>query len=194
MDLQTSLPSQLVKLRFLDRFMAGHAGFIAGGCFKGLFLGEKVKDIDVFFEKDADIVAAIEYFKGDDSFSPGYENDKVKSFRCKKTGILVELIIWQLNSPEDTISMFDFSITKAFYCKNAEGEYVFKCHEKFFEHLMNRKLVIDDKCLYPVSTFNRILRYTKYGFNLCGESKQKIVDSLQGHQMPSILDFYGGID
>lgn len=35
-------------LNFLDKFMMGHKGYIAGGCFKNIFNGEKIKDIDIF--------------------------------------------------------------------------------------------------------------------------------------------------
>ena len=36
-------------LNFLDKFMMGHKGYIAGGCFKNIFNGEKIKDIDIYF-------------------------------------------------------------------------------------------------------------------------------------------------
>ena len=35
-------------LNFLDKFMMGHKGYIAGGCFKNIFNGEKIKDIDIY--------------------------------------------------------------------------------------------------------------------------------------------------
>ena len=41
-------------LNKLDPFMAGHKGFICGGCFKNRFNGEKIKDVDIFFENEAD--------------------------------------------------------------------------------------------------------------------------------------------
>ena len=47
----TSDPEHIFMLRQLDKFMSGHNGFIAGGCFKNLFNHEKIKDIDVFFKK-----------------------------------------------------------------------------------------------------------------------------------------------
>lgn len=45
----------------------------------------------------------------------------------------------------------------------------------FFEDLLNKKLVIDDKIPFPVSTFNRSYKYTDYGFKLCRESKIKLL-------------------
>ena len=34
-------------LNFLDKFMMGHKGYIAGGCFKNIFNGEKIKDLSL---------------------------------------------------------------------------------------------------------------------------------------------------
>lgn len=190
-----SLPSQLPKLRFLDRFMAGHAGYIAGGCFKHLFVGEKIKDVDVFFVTEQQAAEAKKHFTESEDFSSAYQNDRLAAFRCKKTGTVVELIFSFVGDPETVVGNFDFTLTKAFYSKNNEtGEYEFFHHERFFEHLTNKKLVIDNKVLFPISTFNRTYRYAKYGFGLCGESKQKLIESLQGATPTNMVDFYFGID
>jgi len=195
MTLLKSLPSQLPKLRFLDRFMANHSGYIAGGCFKGLFAGEKIKDVDVFFTDAEKAKAAVSYFTTNSEFKPGYSNDRVASFVDSKTGIRVEVIFGFVGEAEQMLSNFDFTITKAAYIKNADtSQYEFIFHERFFEHLSNRKLVIDDKVLFPISTFERSLRYTRYGFNLCGESKSRIIQSVQGFTNISLNDFYAGID
>ena len=42
-------------LNFLDKFMMGHKGYIAGGCFKNIFNGEKIKDIDIFFDNEEEM-------------------------------------------------------------------------------------------------------------------------------------------
>lgn len=194
MELSKSLPAQLPKLRFLDRFMAGHAGYIAGGCFKNLFLGEKIKDVDIFFVTEKDCLSAIAYFEGNIDYIKGFTNDRVTRFKDTLTGLTVELITPFMNEPLEIIERFDFTITKAVYSRDEEGAYVFHCHHKFFEHLMNKKLVIDDQILFPLSTFNRVLKYTRYGFGLCGESKEKLIASLQGAVVTTQNDFYFGID
>lgn len=194
MELKKSLPTQLPKLRFLDRFMTNHSGYIAGGCFKGLFLGEKIKDVDLFFECEESARKAISSFKDNNEYSESWSNDRVSAFRCNKTGIIVEVVLSFFGQPAEMIANFDFTITKAFYAKNEAGEYEFEAHERFFEHLINRKLVIDDKILFPLSTFNRSFRYCKYGFGLCGESKTKLIGSLQGFNGANMNDFYFGID
>lgn len=44
-------PDNFWQIRWLDKYMEGHEGFIAGGCFKNILSGERVKDIDIFFER-----------------------------------------------------------------------------------------------------------------------------------------------
>lgn len=44
-------------LNFLDKFMMGHKGYIAGGCFKNIFNGEKIKDIDIFLMTRKNFIA-----------------------------------------------------------------------------------------------------------------------------------------
>lgn len=46
---------EFFKLSFLKRFLLGTNGIIAGGCFKNIFNGERVKDIDIFFRDKRDL-------------------------------------------------------------------------------------------------------------------------------------------
>ena len=38
-------PDNFWQIRWLDKYMEGHKGFIAGGCFKNILSGERVKDM-----------------------------------------------------------------------------------------------------------------------------------------------------
>lgn len=49
-----NIPENFWFLRFLDQYMQGHKGFIAGGCFKNILSREKVKDVDIFFHNQSD--------------------------------------------------------------------------------------------------------------------------------------------
>lgn len=204
-------------LNWLDEFMVGHKGFICGGCFKNIFNKEKVKDLDIFFENRADWKEAVEYF---DSMTAGYsdgetedtvseenaeyrflyENDNVKAYIHKKTGVRLELCNKIFGTAEQIISQFDFTITKfAYYKVEVEDEtgaevgkipfdtgkkvethieYRVMYDDKFFEHLHIKRLVIDDKIPFPMSTFERMLRYAKYGYFPCKETKMKLIKSL----------------
>ncbi|ATI19668.1 hypothetical protein PP225_gp34 [Streptococcus phage L5A1] len=84
------------------------------------------------------------------------------------------------------ISDFDFTITKFAYYKNYdnfdEDEYLavyeVAFQEDFFEHLHTKRLVIDDVLPYPVSTFNRMMKYAKYGYQPCRETKIIMITEL----------------
>ena len=47
---QENTPDNFWQIRWLDKYMEGHKGFIAGGCFKNILSGNKVKDIDIFLK------------------------------------------------------------------------------------------------------------------------------------------------
>lgn len=51
-------------------------------------------------------------------------------------------------------------------------------NDKFFEHLHLKRLVIDNEIPFPMSTFERVLRYAKYGYFPCKETKLKLVKAL----------------
>lgn len=179
------------QLWWLDKLLIGHRGYIAGGCFKNIFNNERVKDVDIFFENKADCLEAISYYKKEMQKHPNdwqfvYENEKVWSVYSNKEEVRLELIKSVFGKPKQVISNFDFTITKFAYYKNYdnvdEENYmaVFEVmlHEDFFEHLHTKRLVVDDEMIYPVSTFNRVLRYAKYGYQPCRETKIKIVTNL----------------
>lgn len=115
-------------LNWLDEYMIGHKGFICGGCFKNIFSKEKVKDLDIFFEKEADFDDAVQYF---DSMTPGYEGDdarekkyffhyengNVKAYKHSETGIVIELCRKIHGTANEILKNFDFTITKFAYYK-----------------------------------------------------------------------------
>lgn len=157
------------QIWWLDKFLIGHKGYIAGGCFKNIFNNERVNDIDMFFECEADFKDAQKYFK--------------KQLEEK---VRVELIRKTFGKPKDMISDFDFTITKFAYYKNYDNVdeddylavYEVAFHEDFFEHLHTKRLVIDDDLPYPVSTFNRMMKYAKYGYQPCRETKIRMITEL----------------
>lgn len=203
-------------LNWLDYYMVGHKGFIAGGCFKNIFCNEKVKDIDIFFERQSDWKDAVNYF---DSMTSGYEgrdkrpeeyifhyeNDNVKSYKNVKTGIRVELCRSVFGTAKEVIAKFDFTIAKFAYFKvevedetpETHIEYKILCDENFFEHLHLKRLVIDDKILFPMSTFVRMIRYIGYGYRPCRETKVKIATAIHDLSEQEIVtgeSLYDGMD
>lgn len=195
------------KLKFLKRFMRKHNGFIAGGCFKNIFNNEPIKGVDMWFRNELDYEHALQVYNKNSDFKFVYKNKNVTAYKDKATGITIELIKKTFLEPKDVIKDFDFTITKfVFYSeitKDSEGEVIkeFKImhHKDFFEHLFLKKLVIEsDNEKYPFSTFERSLRYTKYGYNLCRESKKRLIKAIREQDQFDENDlsksFYDGFD
>lgn len=192
----------------LDPYMTGHKGFIAGGCFKNLINGEEIKDVDVYFENEADFLEAVEYYRGNSTYRDSYENDKVVAFFNKRSKKRVELIRALFGTPEKVIDEFDFTITKMVYYKHIEPasedneheektEYRVMHHRDFFEHLHLKRLVIDNKIIRPGSTFERTYKYKGYGYGLCRESKVKIIEALRSPEFTFddlSASLYDGLD
>lgn len=156
-----------------------------------------------------------------------YENSNVKAYKHNRTGIVIELCCKVYGTPEQILKHFDFTITKFAYYKEevpdepgdlpspfdfdgmeelAESfleklsthiEYKILMDDKFFEHLHMRRLVIDDEIPFPMSTFERMFRYAKYGYFPCRETKMKIVKTLRElteEQVELSESLYDGMD
>lgn len=186
------------KVRFLDYYMEGHSGFIAGGCFKNIFKNERIKDLDIFFKNVDEFNKGNDYFKANEDFVFSYENDNTISYKNKKTNIRVELIRHTYGNPIEIISMFDFSITRFAYAKKEENNEIIYYNvfvDTFFEDMTNNKLVIDGELKFPVSSFERSYRYRTYGYGLCKESKQKLLEALKTANIDDLSnDLYFGLD
>ena len=155
--------------------------------------------------------------KRDEEYHFHYLNDNVKAYKHIKTGIVLELCCKTFGTAKDILSKFDFTITKFAYYKaevdDATGEEVEKTpftnntkthieykvmyDDKFFEHLHMKRLVTDDLILFPMSTFERTIRYAKYGYSPCRETKLKIIKALR--EVPENLievskSLYDGMD
>ena len=188
-----------------------------------------------FFKSQSDYDDAVQYF---DSMTPGYEgddkreeeysfyyeNDNVKAYKHKSTGIVVELCCKIFGTEEEILNQFDFTVTKfAYYKADVEDEtgaeieydpfgiepvepekkpethieYRIMHDDKFFEHLHLKRLVTDNRILYPMSTFERMLRYAKYGYFPCKETKLKIIKAireLDDGQVELSESLYDGMD
>ena len=145
----------------------------------------------MFFECEADFKDAQKYFKKQMEEKPSeirfsYENKNVWAVYFIKEKVRVELIRKTFGKPKDMISDFDFTITKFAYYKNYDNVdednylavYEVAFQEEFFEHLHTKRLVIDDDLPYPVSTFNRMMKYAKYGYQPCRQTKITMIEEL----------------
>lgn len=161
---------------------------------KNILSGERVKDIDIFFESESDFQEAIDSFNDEKHQKEGwkfkYRNEKVCAFQKEGEKVWIEFIESEFGKPKEILRSFDFTVTKMAYYKEPKYEekeddyfpfssasivaYEYKLlyHEKFFEHLHMKRLVIDENIPFPVSTWERSYRYKGYGYNMCRETKK----------------------
>lgn len=188
----------IFKVNVLNRYMEHHNGFIAGGVFKNVISGQAFKDVDIFFKSEEDFNKCLSHFDDNDLFIKYYENKNAVCFKNIKNNVKVDLVRGKFGTPKEIISDFDFTVTKFAYFKDvSEDSSTYKCiyHKDYFEHLTLKKLVIDDKLVFPISTFERSYRYMKYGFGLCRESKAKLIESLRDADTSNLsMDLYFGFD
>lgn len=153
----------------------GDGAFFAGGFAKHLFEGKAPRDLDVFFESRDHF----ERFR-DHMLEDGWETTFT---RDNATGVSdgnvnIDLVTRVFGTPEEIIGNFDFTVTKFALYRNGEAfEAVF--HPAFFEHFALRRLVIDDRLVAPISTFQRMGKYARYGYEMCRESKVRLLMSIR---------------
>ena len=149
-----------------------------------------------------------------------YENENVKAYKHIEKGITIELCCKIFGTAKDILNRFDFTVTKfAYYKEEIEDEtgatvendpfgiepiepethieYKIMHDDKFFEHLHLKRLVTDKDILFPMSTFERMLRYAKYGYFPCKETKMKIIKAirkLSKEQVELSESLYDGMD
>lgn len=161
--------------------------------------------------------------KKDEQYRFYYENKNVKAYKHIKTGIVLELCKKIFGTAKDILNQFDFTIVKfSYYKEEVEDEtgavveydpfeiepvqsekpkthieYIIMYDDKFFEHLHMKRLVIDNEIPFPMSTFERMFKYAKYGYFPCMETKMKIIDSIRQipkEQVKISESLYNGMD
>lgn len=196
------------NLRYLEKFIPTGNGMVAGGCFKDIFTGVKVKDYDIFFRNEKEFDDCVTAYNGMEDWFYYYDSDNVVAYKNKNSGDVVELNRKVFGDAEEVLNNFDFTVTKFAFNLIKEDIKVdnqitklesssLVIHNNFFEHLFNRRLVVDKNIQYPMSTFNRIFKYSEKGFYPCREIKLKIAKAINLLN-PSDIDvdenFYRGID
>jgi hypothetical protein len=187
--------------------------FFAGGCFKSILLGHRIKDIDVFFETESAQQTAWSSLEKSEKVK--YRNDKAWGMSLEVAGAPTsfDFVTSVYGTPEQVLAQFDFTVSKfalSYTPEREEGvklfketlpelakknaEYFITYHQDAFEHFTSKKLVLDDAIPFPESTFNRVLRYTKYGFNLCNESRVSLLQALRSSttDLNDTPDLYAG--
>lgn len=208
---KTQSVENYMMLIWMDKYIQGHNGFIAGGCFKNIFNGERIKDIDIFFPSETDFYNAVNHYdrqsagysdsdKMDEKYNFYYQNDRVKAYKDINNGMIIELCRSIFGTPKQVLKQFDFSITKFAYYKEKNDEsteYKVVYNSGYFEHLHMKRLVTDEGIPFPMATYERMIRYAKYGYFPCRETKlniAKAINQLDEREMLVPESLYDGFD
>jgi hypothetical protein len=189
-----NFPAAMWIRKFFPETSSTANPFIAGGCFKSMFCGQKAKDLDMFFKNKEEMESYKKWLEST-GYKVRFENDNVTTLEkdgCESDVELVKKTFEIL--PEEVIRKFDFTITKFVAYKKDENILV-AYHERFFEHLVQKRTVIDDQMPFPVSSFERIIRYARSGFFPCRETKTKIIEAIRASKETDVSkSLYDGWD
>lgn len=101
-------PDNFWQIRWLDKYMEGHKGFIAGGCFKNILSEEKVKDIDVFFESESDFQEAVNLFNDEKHQKEGWRfmDELNKAFAYVSASPLSSTWYWSSTESSQAVAWY----------------------------------------------------------------------------------------
>tara|TARA_Y100000592_G_C5450800_1_gene308612 strand:+ start:395 stop:982 length:588 start_codon:yes stop_codon:yes gene_type:complete len=140
--------------------------WIAGGAISDFFLGRERADLDIFFPNQVSQKAAIEKFI---SMGAKLIREYPLGSKLEFEGEIYDLVHLG-NSPEQTISRFDYSVC----CAAIDKDGNFYCHENYFEHIGNKEIHYIGN--HPNINFKnkskRLQGYINKGF--CIKSKQLV--------------------
>lgn len=174
---------------YIQELIAKHKGFIAGGAITSIFTRKRINDVDIYFHSVDDMNAF--YLELNPGFKYKNNTDFSKTTQMKADAQKKAQVVFET---ENAVSFWlrdkKYQIIKAFYGQPGEifdkfdftinmgawiGDYTFELHEKFFQHLGQRRLVINLGTEYPISTVVRMFKYQKKGFIISGGEVIKII-------------------
>jgi hypothetical protein len=176
---------------------------IAGGCFKNIILGEKVKDYDLFFLTHEDYFEGIKFYKSL-NFQIVYQNDNAIRFYDGTNNY--EIISYIYKDVNDLLSKFDFELTKIAVTtkmvKNIDNDELYVLPNELYYSdkalfaIDNRILTFDRSCeqlVAPVSTLKRVIRHVENGYTIRNQDLYFLVDNINEMDKSDIfLEFYEG--
>ena len=149
--------TNLKKIRFPILKEFGSNCWIAGGAISDFFLDRDCKDIDIFFPNTIEKKKAIEELTRLGGRMQGSSSDNIgaaTTFKYKGDTIN---IIHLGTTPEECITRFDYTVC----CAAIDKKGNFCHHEKYFEHLGNKKIYYLGN--HPNANFkNKSRRLQKY--------------------------------
>lgn len=173
------------EVRQLFTLLKNNKAFVAGGCFKNILKGEVPRDIDIFFNSENDFNEAMIDFTNSPRYVVEYSTPRSIGVRHTKHNLLIDLVRHQYGTPEEVLSTFDFTIAKFAYILR-DGQYQVVRHADFNIHLIENVLEISELPNNIDLFFNRIIKYTGYGYKISSNVKRLLFQAIRNmtvHEM-----------
>ena len=153
------------SIKFLDAILCeslkrtGVKFFVAGGYFVSHFCQQSVRDIDFFFETHEDFEKAYTVVKGLPQYQVTLDNDWVVNILVRDKHKMQFVKKFNYDHVNKLFDAFDFTICKFAY----DG---INCYYplNYFQHVVERRLIIEGNPRYPLAVIKRALKYSKRGF------------------------------
>lgn len=179
----------LNNIKDIEPILFRYLTFIAGGAITSIFSSTKINDYDIYFKypmseiKIKEMLYELEGF----NYNVKCKSDNAISLEHTATGTKLQLIVKEncIGKPKDVIKMFDFTICKAYYDFETEELYL---GEDFLRHLAEKRLVLSDNLIYPLSTLFRTKKYTKKGYVMSAVDYIKLGLSINNLKIESFKD------
>lgn len=161
--------------------------WFAGGSVLSAVMNTEVNDYDVFSPEPDKIIEAL---NGNKLFKKTWEDPRVVNFH-HEFGYKIQVVRrFQPISEEVTFKTFDFTVV----CAAFDGKR-FTCHDRFFEDVAQKRLVINE-VHHPLSTFQRMLKYSRKGFDACPVGMMRVAKAIKELEIDwanpdqNVLEYY----
>jgi len=192
-------------LDVLKPLVRTHESFVAGGYFKDLFSSppKDPRDIDVYFYNQESFDLMYDKFNASPVYKKKHRGTNAIAYEHIPTGHSIDLVTSIFGKPQEVLRSFDFTITKCALVQKF-GEFHLLMHDQFMDHVNNKVLTTDayidvgvdltfeDLNITAVKDidcnklFNRMIKYTLYGYKPSHELKTQLFRSIKVQKIDTI--------
>jgi hypothetical protein len=141
--------------------------WVAGGCFTCHFTGSKINDYDFYTNDPKKFI---------EDLSKHYteiKTDLPNAVNFQFGDTVLQVTDYPYDSPLRTIYNYDYTVC----CIAFDGQNITRA-ETFWEDLSSRKLQIRKNNIHPFQAFERLVKYSKRGFNPTQETMLRVAKDL----------------
>jgi hypothetical protein len=166
-----------IKFEILSKFPC--YCWIAGGAIVSFLMGQKIKDVDIFFPSEKDKTKGVGALK---RLGAKFIHEFPLGAKMKYKGMSFDLVHLG-DTPEECIHQFDYTVCAIAVDKDKKFFY----HEDFFEHLEKKEIHYtgNHPSKHYTNKAKRMLKYFNKGFTMDQKNLEKWLNSLiKDHKKP----------